>query len=323
MAGPARVEPAAITADCLDSLVGGMAGRKSLRRVLTTYLNHVRCKQLARTQNKTPSVARRTRFIEDRQVQALREGDSSDAGASLARGLDALSSPHARVRAAAIELLAAFPNEPRVRRALIPAFEDKAWIVRMQAAEAAAQLGNHAAIRRLRRLLTDPHELVRLEAVTSLGFLRDRGARRGLYALLRDRSALVRSYAAAAIGRFGDSRDLQRLRDHLAREKNDAARLGYYDAIISLGDPSALPSLTGLLNSDDFEVRCAAATTLVRCVANASNAVQLGVALRRRLRREPSPNTRACLRENIRTLHHEFRLQGRLKDSAHKPAKGA
>ena len=274
-----------------------------------------RCKQLARTQNKTLSVGRRTRFIEDRQVQALQEGDNSDASTSLARGLDALSSPYARVRAAAIELLAAFPNEPCVRRALIRAFEDKAWVVRMQAAEAAAQLGNQAAIRRLRRLLTDPHELVRLEAVSSLGFLGDRSARRGLYALLRDRSPMVRSYAAAAIGRLGDSRDLQRLRDQLAREKNDTARLGYYDAIISLGDPSALPSLIELLNSEDFEVRCAAATTLVRRLANASNAVQLGVALGRRLRREPSPNTRACLRENIRALHHEFRLQGRRKDS--------
>ena len=119
--------------------------------------------------------------------------------ASLARGLDALSSPHARVRAAAIKLLAAFPNEPRVRRALIPAFEDKAWVVRMQAAEAAAQLGNQADVRRLRRLLTDPHELVRLEAVSSLGFLRDRGARRRLYALLHDRSPRRLQSADSAI----------------------------------------------------------------------------------------------------------------------------
>jgi HEAT repeat protein len=242
------------------------------------------------------------------QIQRLVTAIDADSERAIPQCMAALTSRHHAVRAAAIDLLARFPHVGGARRAILSGFVDKSWVVRMQAAESAASLSTRDAILSLRRLLQDPHELVRVEAVSSLGFLQDRGARPRLYALLDDRSSLVRSYAAAAIGRLGGSRDRERLAKRFPRERDDAAKVGYYDAAFSLGDRTAIVELARLLDSHDFEVRCAAATTMVRRMADASNAADFYRLLKRRLRKEASPNTRACLRDNIRALATTFQL---------------
>jgi HEAT repeat protein len=173
----------------------------------------------------------------------------------------------------------------------------------MKAAEVAGRLLAGRKVRQeFLRLLRDSHHLVRLQAAESLAEIGDPAAIKARRRSLRDRSPLVRSYAAATIGVIGGPSERALLQSFLIHEKNDAARLGLLTAVYTLGDESALSQLLGLLGSDDFEVRIGTAATLVRSIAQASNAGDIKRSIRKALRCEKSVNARHHLRELLKEL---------------------
>jgi HEAT repeat protein len=217
-----------------------------------------------------------------------------------------LHSNRTRIREAAVDALYSIG----ARRALSPilgALSDRSWKVRMRAAQLAGRLLAGRKVRpEFLKLLRDPHYLVRLQAAESLAEIGDRAAIRLLRRTLRDRSPLVRSYAAATIGELGGPREEAVLQSSLHHEKSAQARLGLLAALYALGDTSALSLLVALLESDDFEVRLGTAATLVRSIAKAANARDIEKKIRKALRHEESVNARYHLRHLLKELDLRF-----------------
>lgn len=170
----------------------------------------------------------------------------------------------AAVRRVLVECLGG-SKDPGSIRLLLSLSSDRDAEVRYEAIDA---LGNLLERRRcpprLFVALRDKNDLVRLETAGALGQIGDRRALRHLWSALEDKSALVRSYVAAAIGQLGSASDLARLKRVMANERSPTAKVGFFDALFSLGDmSSATDGLRRLLQSRNYRVRCAAANTLV------------------------------------------------------------
>jgi hypothetical protein len=98
-----------------------------------------------------------------------------------------------------------------------------------------------------------------LEALRDIGDSRSFAAAR---ACLGDRSPLVRSYAAVAVTVIDPSRARPLIRRAARDDRSSTARIGYLDALFTLGERKALGDLTRLLRSRQCSVRSAAANTL-------------------------------------------------------------
>lgn len=209
-------------------------------------------------------------------------------------------------RIAAIDALAASSTQEALGL-IMKAFLDRSWKVRMRAAERAAPLlSGQKAPRQFMRLLRDPHELVRVQAVESLADLGDARVIRQLKRSLSDASPLVRSFAASTIGALGTTEDKKILQRRLKNELDDTARLGLLAALYSLNDDQALDGLINLLESNDFEVRSGSAATLVRSVAEQKNVNQIRAAVQAALQRETTVNARHHLRRLTKELDSRF-----------------
>lgn len=149
--------------------------------------------------------------------------------------------------------------------------------------------------------LDDADELARVEAAEACGRIGDREALPALRRALGDRSPLVRSYAAGAIGELGDRSFLRVLHGVAKDEKSDTALVGYFSAMYVLGDVRAVRRLTELLNSPDYRVRSAVASTLANVVTHPSEATDgIRAALERALAAE---RTRAARVSLTRAIH--------------------
>lgn len=185
-------------------------------------------------------------------------------------------------------------NDPKVTEFLIKAISDRSPTVRAEAVGYLANLSKddaypylirclndssggvrQAAVRELgqvlvgqkyppelRETLFDADELVRIEACETFQNIRDSSVLPDLFFLLKDPSPLVRRYSANAIGIIGTIDDIARLNEDLANEKSESALVGYYTALIHLGQVNVLEKLVDLLYSLDYKVRCATAHAL-------------------------------------------------------------
>ena len=145
-----------------------------------------------------------------------------------------------------------------------PLLYDKSGDVRYDAAECVGILGKRSAGPRpgLRALLSDKRALIRAQAAESLALVGDKGALPKIVRLLADRVPYVRSYAASAIGDLGGIAYVERIRRILMDERSERARVGLLEALFALGDRAVLKDFLRFLESPDYHVRCAAANAL-------------------------------------------------------------
>jgi HEAT repeat protein len=238
--------------------------------------------------------------------RATKQSEASYRKRAFQDALEALAHSDEDVRLSAVGMLSA--QHPR--RALHPltrALQDSSWKVRLRATECIAPLlAGRTVPTAFMRLLSDRHELVRVQAVEALATIGQSASIRSLISRLRDRSPLVRSYAAASIGVLGSQRHTKALHQRLRVEKNETARLGLFAALYALSDNSALDGLIALLNSRNFEVRGGAASTLARSIADKNNAEDIKNLIKKTLATERSTNLRYHLRTLLQELDSKF-----------------
>ena len=181
--------------------------------------------------------------------------------------------------------------------------------VRYEAIEAiGSALENAPCPPALLRRLCDPDMLVRTAAAAALGQIGDERVLKHLWPVLQDPVPLVRSYAAAAIGRLGNRLSIERLKARLARERSSTARIGFYEAISSLGDESlAVEGLVRLFAAEDYSVRCAAANCLGEIHLSGPRVPQVRAALRQAVGAERTRAGREALLRAIRVLRSRRR----------------
>lgn len=213
----------------------------------------------------------------------------------------------ADVRSTAAECLGAMKKKEGIEP-LIHTLSDPSSEARMRAVESLGVLlaGCRKSPPALVDRLRDSKELVRIEVAEALGAIGDRNALSALFEALTDPSPLVRSYVAGAIGVLGNKRTIAKLEEKLALEKSDTARVGYYQALYTLGKHEVLPELLKLLHGKDYRVRCSTADVLAKVVANRSNAASILLALRKALRREPTVAGKDSIRSSIKAITRQY-----------------
>jgi HEAT repeat protein len=174
-----------------------------------------------------------------------------------------LADPSPTIRGQAVLLVA----EHRLVEALpviVGLLGDKSGEVRYDAAECVGvlQKDTGAAYPALRSLLLDESPLLRIQAAENLALIGDKGALPKIARLLSDRDPVVRLYAASAIAHLHGSMYAKHVERALRAEKQELAQVGLLEASFLFGRRDALAQLFGLLASHDYHVRCAAANTL-------------------------------------------------------------
>lgn len=109
------------------------------------------------------------------------------------------------VRRIVVDVLACAPeSDPRVRRVLFAALQDRDAEVRAAAAKAIGHVGDAGAVALLAKTVSDPVWFVRLQSARALGGLAHHRAVRPLVSALTDESWQVRAVAADALRRLGE-----------------------------------------------------------------------------------------------------------------------
>jgi HEAT repeat protein len=175
----------------------------------------------------------------------------------------ALADRSPSVRSQAVLLV----TEHRLTGALplvVELLEDRNSEVRYDAAECVGLIQKDTGIKypTLRSLLSDGSYLVRAQAAESLALIGDNGALPDIARLLSDRDPMVRSYAAGAIADLNGTAYAKHIERALTKEKQEQARVGLLEAAFLFGRRDALEELLGLLRSRDYHVRCSAANSL-------------------------------------------------------------
>ncbi len=178
------------------------------------------------------------------------------------------------------EIATQTPDEPDedIIEALIRMLRDGHWKIREMAAEALGEIGNGEAVMRLLPTTIDEYVSVRRTAVIALKRLLTREeagpppdkAVATLIRALRDRAWWVREAAAETIELLGDRIENPELMKwaadslHAAVETDDyrIVRQAAIDAMIALGAPPTIDSLTTALRDDAWSVRRSSAQAL-------------------------------------------------------------
>jgi HEAT repeat protein len=195
-----------------------------------------------------------------RTVTSLREVDE----ALLVQILDRyLADRSPKVRTAALDVVRE-KNLHDLNERVLNLLCDKNEIVRYTAVECLGSLheGESGRASWLYPLLQDSSHLVRIETLESMALIGDRESLPLISERLRDDDALVRAYAARSIAQLGGKEYVPAIRRALEVEKNDSARVGFADALFSLGDTDQFSNLLDFLSSADYHLRCASANAL-------------------------------------------------------------
>ena len=162
-------------------------------------------------------------------------------------------------------------------RAVLPALQDSAAIVRATAAKSILSIGSEDSVPHLLPLLNDKDEFVRREAAYALGLTRSRNATAALSErLLNDKEDGVRGAAAVALGHIGDEAAVIALVGALApelsapankkrkREPNVFVLRAAATALGQIRSRAGTAALISALNNEDFpsDVRREAARSL-------------------------------------------------------------
>jgi HEAT repeat protein len=197
------------------------------------------------------------------EVEALKRAAKRDKRKLLKLMPGALRHRSPKVRDCAV-LLATKLHLKEAVHLVEPLLRDNNEGVRYDSAECVGILerGRKSSPAGLLNLLQDSSALVRAQALESLALLEDRKALPKIVQLLSDREPVVRSYAATTIGELNGTAFLRNIQSGLATERIELARVGFYEALFSLGYRKTLPDMLMLLQSSNYHVRCAAANAL-------------------------------------------------------------
>jgi len=187
-------------------------------------------------------------------------------------------------------------------KALKASAGDRSAEVRMRVIEALGRLAQGSSDEVI-AALSDEDELVRVHAAEALS-IGNPQALRSVKAALRDGSPLVRSYAAAALGRIGHRKDKAVLFNALRRERNQAARLGYYEGLWMLGETTAIDRVMQLLRKGDYRTRLAAARALASTFLSNETYERIVKVLRAREKAEKHSITKSTIARVLNELVH-------------------
>jgi HEAT repeat protein len=206
------------------------------------------------------------------RAEALRQVTNSSRADLTPVLVELLADRHREVRYEAAQALGrVLRGSGKAPAALLRAIADRDELVRVAASEAAGDIGDKRAARQLRRRLNDPSSLVRSWAASALGWLSVRGARGALMTASR-------------------------------RERSATARVGIYEALFRLGEPSSLQQLLALLRSKQYRVRCAVANTVADLPLDPGSKGEVRRALREALAAEQTVAATSSLKFALRRL---------------------
>jgi HEAT repeat protein len=197
------------------------------------------------------------------RIQAVSSLPVEDKG-RLAQALSRyLTDRSPRVRAAALEVVrdeSLREVEPQVLTLL----SDRSSSVRYSAVECMGALHEEESIGAswLYPLLNDPVDLVRIEALESLARIGDKGSLSLIVERLEDDDAMVRAYAARSIALLGGRKYVAKIESASKSEQDDNAKAGFAESLFRLGDGDQLQVLLKLLSSPEYLARCASANAL-------------------------------------------------------------
>jgi HEAT repeat protein len=195
-----------------------------------------------------------------RAVMSLGDGDKARLEQSISRYL---SDRSPRVRSAALDVVR--DKELReVDASVLGLLADKSGIVRHAAVVCLGVLHEGEAVKAswLYPLLKDPVLIVRIETVESLAHIGDRAALPLIAEMLKDEDPLVRAYAARSIAELEGHMFMPAIERASKTEQDENAKVGFAEALFTLGDASQFSVLLGFLSSTDYHVRCASANAL-------------------------------------------------------------
>ncbi len=195
-----------------------------------------------------------------RAVSSLPVEDKGRLAETLSRYL-ADRSP--RVRAAALEVVRD-ESLREVEQQVITLLSDRSSFVRYSAVECLGALHEEESIGAswLYPLLTDPVALVRIEALESLARIGDKGSLSLIVERLHDDDAMVRAYAARSIALLNGREYITNVASASMSEQDDNAKAGFAESLFRLGDDDQFAVLLRLLSSSEYLARCASANAL-------------------------------------------------------------
>lgn len=197
------------------------------------------------------------------RVDLLKRLASTDLDAFRRTLPQALADSSPAVRGQAITLVTEYELTDALPQVLA-LLRDKSDEVRYDAAQCVGSLrkGSSIAYKDLRSLLSSRNALVRTQAVESLALIGDKDALPRIARLLSDPDPIVRSFAATAIADMKGTTYAKHIDRALRKEKQEIARVGLLEAAFWFGRRKAVNELLGLLSSRDYHVRCSAANAL-------------------------------------------------------------
>lgn len=187
--------------------------------------------------------------------------------------------------------------DDRVVPWLLAAASDRSGEVRMRVAEALGALlaDRRKAPRALVRLTKDRQWLVRVSALEALRAIGDNSTCGTYWLALNDPQPLVRRTAASAIGCCGSTRDVSRLTRSFEEERSDAARVGFLEALVRLGEGSFFEMLLEMLASRQYQVRISTSHVLATLRLSPAQRQRARTALREVLKAETGVATREAI----------------------------
>jgi HEAT repeat protein len=187
---------------------------------------------------------------------------------------------------------------------LVELLADRDGSVRYEAAHALgrALAGSGKAPVALLRCIDDRDELVTIAAIEAAGDIGDKRAAPRIRRRLNDPSPLVRSWAASALGLLGARGAHGALMEASRRERSSTARVGMYEALSRLGEPSSLESLLALLRSKQYRVRCAVANAVAELPIGPDCRGEVRRALRQALAAEQTVAAASSLKSALRRV---------------------
>lgn len=197
--------------------------------------------------------------VKDLAHLAAERSSPADREVIVAVLIEALDDAYYLVRGEAARALETLHVEAAIPQ-LNSLLKDQDYRVRASAAQALGQLHAPSALSGLSDGTRDPNAAVRRACVNALGELRDERAIDTLIARLGDPQWEVRFDAAMALANIGPV-SVSRLLD-VARCGSKGARVAALNALEELPSDNALAVLKEAYNSDDFEIRRAAAAAL-------------------------------------------------------------
>jgi HEAT repeat protein len=187
---------------------------------------------------------------------------------------------------------------------LVALLADRRREVRYEAAQSLGRVlaGSGKAPAALLRAIGDRDELVRIAACEAAGDIGDKRAAPQLRRRLNDPSPLVRSYAASALGMLAVDGARGALVKASRRERSSIARVGLYEALVRLGEQSALQRLLALLRSKQYRVRSAVANTVAELPLDSESKSEVRRALREAIAVEQTVAAASSLKFALRRL---------------------